>query len=62
MGSWNGTCGMSQLPIHSGDKVKLILLKKHPFTESSMIGNGFCNSDDLFRPLYIPLEGTYNSF
>ena len=62
MGSWNGTCGMSQLPIHSGDKVKLILLKKHPFTKSSMIGNGFCNSDDLFRPLYIPLEGTYNSY
>ena len=62
MGSWNGTCGMSQLPIHSGDKVKLILLKKHPFNQDSMIGNGFCNSDDLFRPLYIPLEGTYNSY
>jgi len=42
MGCWNGTCGISRLPIHSGDSVRLILLKR---TDRSSIGNlvGFDN-------------------
>ena len=28
MGSWNGTCGLSNLPIRSNDKVKMVFLEK----------------------------------
>lgn len=62
MGSWNATCGMSQLPIHSGNKVKLVFLKKSPYFEDSSFGNGFCYANRLFAPFYTPISGKYNDY
>ena len=62
MGCWNGTCGVSQLPIHCGDKVKLVLLKKSVYIEDSVKGSGFCYSNGLFEPYYLPLSGEYNDY
>lgn len=62
MGCWNGTCGVSQLPIHCGDKVKLILLKKSVYIEDSVKGGGFCYSNGLFEPYYLPISGEYNDY
>lgn len=62
MGCWNGTCGVSQLPIHCGDKVKLVLLKKSMYIEDSVKGGGFCYSDGLFQPYSLPISGEYNDY
>lgn len=62
MGSWNGTCGLTQLPIHSGDPVKLVFLKKSSYAEDSFKGGGFCYEDRLFEPLFTPIEGIYNDY
>ena len=62
MGCWNGACGMSQLPIHYNDKVKLVFLKKSPYFEESILGSGFCYSHHLFEAYYLPISGKYNDY
>lgn len=65
MGCWNGTCMLSNLPINSGEEVKLILLKaKYDFVEKeNIIGHsGYVYSDDLLTPTYFPISGIYDDY
>lgn len=60
MGCWNGTCMISQLPIHEGQRVKLIPIKKQ---EHMTLPDAYvCYSDELYKPLPIILEGEYNDY
>lgn len=62
MGSWNGTCGLSNLPIRSNDKVKMVFLEKSLWLDDSSKGAGFCYPDRLYSPLSLPLSGVYNDY
>jgi len=59
MGCWNGTCGLSKLPILYGEKIILIPIVK---TGCEIIGGGFCEQDDIYKPLTVPLIGEYNEY
>lgn len=59
MGSWNQTCGLSNLPIGYNDPVTVFLLEPG---HERMGAGGYCYSDDVFRPLFIPLVGRYNDY
>jgi hypothetical protein len=55
MGSWNKTCGLSNLHIKSGEKAYVFLLE--PGNESD-----HCYATHLFKPLLLPFETTYNDY
>jgi hypothetical protein len=60
MGCWNGTCGVSRLPIYAGDPVVL-----YPLLEEVRVGDmsgGFCYTYDRAQPLTIGVRGTYNDY
>lgn len=58
MGCWNGTCMISNLPIESGEKVKLVILKHI----DKLDGSGYCNSGDIMSPIFLPIEGVYDDY
>ncbi len=58
MGCWNATCGLTQLPITSGVKVKLFILQ--PTYCKTLTTTSY--SDDYFRPLLPPLTGYYDDY
>ena len=61
MGSWNGTCMISNLPILSGDKVKLIILHSNRMSNSEIIGqSAFTYHNDILTPSFLPLTGMYS--
>lgn len=60
MGSWNGTCGVSQLPIVECDKVALFLLKKNKYRAIDF--NGCVYSDDLYQPVSTVIFGEYDDY
>lgn len=60
MGSWNGTCGLSQLPIVNGDKVALFILRQNEYCRD--LGGGFSYSDELWRPICPPVFGNYSDY
>jgi hypothetical protein len=60
MGSWNGTCGLTQLPIKDGDEVVVILLEKR--TDKVEPGGGYCYSNHFFTPCSLPLFGIYDDY
>lgn len=61
MGCWNGTCGLSQLPIGAGDDVVLFVLEqKHEGFGGGI--NGFCYATDLYAPVMMPILGKYNDY
>lgn len=62
MGSWNGTCGISKMPIRYGDRVKLVLLKPTEYYKSVSTGSGFCNAADMYTPICLPITGEYNDY
>ena len=62
MGSWNGTCGVSQLPIISGDKVRLFILIPNQIEGIKEEPNSFVYSTDLFRPLGLPIRASYSDY
>lgn len=62
MGSWNGTCGISKMPIRYGDRVKLVLLKPTEHYKSVSTGSGFCNASDMYTPICLPITGEYNDY
>lgn len=59
MGCWNGTCMISQQPIFEGDKVILIPIAK---AVNELPQHSICYSTELYRPIPIILEGTYNDY
>lgn len=61
MGCWNGTCGVSQLPIKWGDEIVLfILFNRHPL--GNIVSGGYCYSDTIFHPISAPIFGKYNDY
>lgn len=61
MGSWNGTCAVTNLPICYQDPVRLVLLVETKFDERRSAG-GFCYSTGLWYPLGAPLRGIYDTY
>lgn len=59
MGCWNGTCMISNLPIISGEKIKLVILKS---TLQDFSSSSFCYPTDLMSPAFLPIDGEYNDY
>jgi hypothetical protein len=53
MGCWNGTCGLSGLPIFHGTEMYVF-----PIVESYR--DSFCYSTALYRPSVLPFRAEYN--
>lgn len=60
MGCWNGTCGITQLPILAGDDVVLFFIGQPKIDESA--AGGFCYSTGLWAPMSLPFYGKYNDY
>ncbi len=56
MGSWNKTCGLSNLHIRSGDEVYVFVL------EESTDKTDRCYSTAFWRPLLLPFTSKYNDY
>lgn len=60
MGCWNGTCGISQLPILSGDRVfGLLIAVPHKPIECP---SGSCYETEFGFPISLPFRGNYNDY
>ena len=59
MGSWNGTCAISKLPIKSGDKIKLVVTQA---TGNRGEEAGFCYISEMSKPISMIINGTYNDY
>ena len=55
MGCWNGTCGLTGLPIMSGTEMFVF-----PIVESYR--DSFCYSTALYRPSVLPFRAKYNDY
>lgn len=55
MGCWNGTCGLSGLPVFSGDKILVF-----PIVETNQ--NSFSYASALFRPSVLSFRAEYNDY
>jgi hypothetical protein len=65
MGSWNATCGITQLPITEGARVVLIplVVKQQDFMARDALNGAACVSNDLIaQPIALPIYGTYDSY
>ena len=60
MGCWNGTCGISQMPITVGERVACFFLKHNKHSDNG--GSGFCYSDNQYCPITMPIFGEYNDY
>lgn len=60
MGSWSETCGITQLPINAGDKVRLFILFENYLSENK--GGGTCYPNDIWAPLGLPIQGIYDDY
>lgn len=58
MGCWNETCGISQMPICAGDKVRMFLIVESEHWHDV----AQCYTTDLWRPFGLPLKGTYDEY
>lgn len=56
MGSWNKTCGLSNLPIHAGEPVMVFTL-----VQRNTISD-FCYSTALYSPVLLPFYSEYNDY
>jgi hypothetical protein len=61
LGSWNETCGITQMPICAGDKVRMFLIVE---TDSEWARESVSHSytTDLWRPFGLPIKGSYNEY
>ena len=60
MGCWNGTCGITQMPIRAGERVALIFLLENKYADHG--GSGFCYSNNQYSPITMPIFGEYNDY
>ena len=56
MGSWNKTCGLSNLYINSGEPVMVFTLVRNNYLTD------FCYSTALYSPVLIPFYSEYNDY
>ena len=62
MGSWNETCGISQLPIRPGEKVRvLFIVGRPPYSDNNRTG-GIYYVDDIYYPYALPVRGEYGDY
>ena len=61
MGCWNATCGVSQLPICSGNTVKAFLLLQSRFRKETL-GSGTNYPMDYFSPFFLPVTANYDDY
>lgn len=61
MGCWNGTCGISQMSIPAGEKVKAFLILQSEFC-NEICGAGQCYSSAYFRPWFFPVNAEYADY
>jgi hypothetical protein len=59
MGCWNGTCGLTNLPIFVGDEVYVF-----PVLERPTLGDrpSFCYTTALYTPSLLPFVAKYNDY
>jgi len=62
MGCWNGTCMISNLPIISGERIKLVILRGGISSKQLFNGSAYVYSHDIFTPSFFPLSGVYNDY
>lgn len=64
MGCWNGTCGLSHLPITAGTKVRGFILKPNRYNvaDDKIVGVGMTYSHDLYIPLTWSFKGEYDDY
>ncbi len=67
MGCWHGTCAVSNLPIFSGEPIRLMLLGISPLTderyeESPNWVTGFCYASDRAFPVTPFMSGRYDDY
>ena len=61
MGSYNHTCGISQLPILEGESVRcFIIMPEDHITHGTDDNTTYSN--DLYNPMYLPFKATYDGF
>lgn len=58
MGSWNNTCGLTNLPIHSGEAVYVFPIKERDLSRY----RSHCYSTALYQPVIIPFVADYNDY
>lgn len=58
MGSWNNTCALTNLPIHSGEAVYVFPVKEKDLSKY----RSHCYSTALYKPMLIPFEAKYNDY
>lgn len=62
MGCWNATCGLSNLPIQTGDDVLLFVLAESNLGSHDKFGGGFSYPNGRYRPIGLPVHGEYNDY
>jgi hypothetical protein len=63
MGSWNGTCLVSNLPIFAGDPVVMFPITQYHFYKPEKADRaGYCYAYEAWELLGLPFEGAYNDY
>lgn len=62
MGSWNGTCGISNLPIEASDDILLFVLAESRERARNKSGGGFSYPTGLYTPVGLPIHGKYDDY
>ncbi len=62
MGCWNGTCMISNLPIISGEDVKLVLLYRPYETLKELKSSAYCYPNGIFHVGAFALDAKYNDY
>lgn len=60
MGSWNGTCALTNLSIFSDDRVVVMLLVKSG--RPGEPGGGYCARQAEWQPFHVPMRGVYDDY
>lgn len=58
MGSWNNTCGLTNLPIHSGEAVYVFPIKEKDLSKY----RSHCYSTAFYQPMLLPFVAEYNDY
>lgn len=58
MGSWYGTCGVTQLPLVGEEIVCLPIVQR----KTTYSGSDFCYGNEIWEPCGIPMFGTYDDY
>ena len=61
MGSFNLTCGISNLVIRPGDPVVCTLIVANP-NSSRDVANSYCYCNELYQPISLPFEAEYYDY